>query len=128
MLPQPGGSLTQALRLALGQALPPNPAGLGPQATLTVLSEQRDKRAVGLSSSGQVREYQLRLELRFRLVAADGQVLIPENVIEQQRDFSYNESAALAKETEEGLLFQDMQSDLVAQVMRRLAMLRPAQP
>ena len=34
---------------------------------------------------------------------------------------SYNESAALAKEHEEQSLYRAMQSDIVAQVMRRLA-------
>ena len=34
---------------------------------------------------------------------------------------SYNESAALAKEQEEALLYRAMQSDIVSQVMRRLA-------
>jgi LPS-assembly lipoprotein len=37
------------------------------------------------------------------------------------RDMSYSESAALAKEQEEALLFKAMQSDIVSQVMRRLA-------
>jgi LPS-assembly lipoprotein len=39
----------------------------------------------------------------------------------QTRDISFNESSALAKETEEQLLYRDMQSDIVQQLMRRLA-------
>jgi len=38
-----------------------------------------------------------------------------------QRDISFNESAVLAKETEEALLYRDMQSDIVQQILRRLA-------
>ena len=34
---------------------------------------------------------------------------------------SYTESAALGKEQEEGFLYRAMQSDIVAQVLRRLA-------
>ena len=34
---------------------------------------------------------------------------------------SYTENAALAKEQEEAFLYRAMQSDIVAQVMRRLA-------
>jgi LPS-assembly lipoprotein len=37
------------------------------------------------------------------------------------RDMSYSESFALAKEQEESQLFRAMQSDIVAQVMQRLA-------
>jgi LPS-assembly lipoprotein len=39
----------------------------------------------------------------------------------QQRDISYSESAALAKEAEEALLYRDMQTDVVQQTLRRLA-------
>ena len=37
------------------------------------------------------------------------------------RDVTYNDAEILAKEAEEQLLFRDMQSDMVQQVMRRLA-------
>jgi LPS-assembly lipoprotein len=37
------------------------------------------------------------------------------------RDLSYSETAALAKEFEEATLYGEMQSDVVAQVLRRLA-------
>jgi LPS-assembly lipoprotein len=37
------------------------------------------------------------------------------------RDMNYSESLALAKEQEEQLLYRAMQTDIVAQVMRRLA-------
>lgn len=39
----------------------------------------------------------------------------------QQRDVSYNESVALSKEGEEALLYRNMQTDLVQQLMRRLS-------
>ena len=42
----------------------------------------------------------------------------------QQRDVSYNESIALSKEGEEALLFRNMQTDLVQQLMRRLAIVK----
>jgi LPS-assembly lipoprotein len=37
------------------------------------------------------------------------------------RDLNYSEVQALAKEQEEAELFRDMQSDIVNQVLRRLA-------
>ena len=65
---------------------------------------------VGLNASGQVREFQLRTRLRFRLRTPQGKELIPETELLQQRDISFNESAALAKEAEENLLYRDMQT------------------
>jgi LPS-assembly lipoprotein len=38
-----------------------------------------------------------------------------------RRDITFNESDLLAKESEEGLLYRDMQSDLVRQMVSRLA-------
>jgi LPS-assembly lipoprotein len=37
------------------------------------------------------------------------------------RDLNFSENAALAKEFEQEALFRDMQSDVVLQVLRRLA-------
>ena len=88
---------------------------------LDVLTDRREKTVVGLNASGQVREFQLRLRFGFRLRSAKNSELIPATEIVQQRDISFNESAVLAKETEEALLYREMQSDIVQQIMRRLA-------
>jgi LPS-assembly lipoprotein len=88
---------------------------------LDVLADQREKTVVGLNATGQVREFQLRTRLRFRLRTPQGKELIPETELLQQRDISFSESAALAKEAEENLLYRDMQTDIVQQLMRRLA-------
>ena len=88
---------------------------------LDVMSEARDRVVVGLNASGQVRELQLRLRVRFRLRTPQGKVLIPEVELQQQRDLSFLESAALAKEIEENTMYRDMQVDIVQQMMRRLA-------
>ena len=92
--------------------------------TLDILLEQREKVVVGLSASGQVREFQLRTRLRFRLRSAGGRDLIPDTELLQQRDISFNESSVLSKESEENLLYRDMQTDLVQQLMRRLAAIK----
>jgi LPS-assembly lipoprotein len=42
-----------------------------------------------------------------------------------RRDITFNESDLLAKESEESLLYRDMQSDLVRQMVNRLAAVRP---
>ena len=91
------------------------------QVLLDVLSEQREQIVVGLNASGQVREFELRIRLRFKLRTPDGKELIPDSEIVQQQDISYNESAALAKESEEQLLYRSMQTEIVQQLMRRLA-------
>jgi LPS-assembly lipoprotein len=91
------------------------------QVVMDVITEQREKVVVGLNASGQVREFQLRIRFKFKLRTPQSKELIPETELLQQRDISFNESAVLAKEAEEGLLYRDMQTDIVQQLMRRLA-------
>jgi LPS-assembly lipoprotein len=38
---------------------------------------------------------------------------------------AFDETQVLAKEAEEALLYRDMQTDLVQQIMRRLAAMKP---
>ena len=97
------------------------------QVTFDLLQELREKVVVGLNSTGQVTEFQLRSRIRFRVRNAQGRELVPDTELEQHRDISFNESAVLAKEAEESLLYRDMQTDLVQQLMRRLAAIRTLQ-
>ena len=90
---------------------------------LDVLQDQREKVVVGVNASGQVREFQLRIAFKFKLRNAKGVELIAPTEIVQQRDISFNETAVLAKEAEENLLYRDMQNDITQQIMRRLAAL-----
>lgn len=88
---------------------------------LDVRSEQREKIVAGLNAAGQVREFQLRFRVKFRLTTPQGRELVPETEIVLLREIGFSESAALAKEEEEALLYRDMRSDMVQQLMRRLA-------
>ena len=95
---------------------------------LEILQEQRQRVVVGLNASGQVRELQLRMTVRFRLRNPEGLEWIEPLELYQQRDLSFSETAALSKEVEEALLYRDMQNDIVQQIMRRLARVKPPQP
>ena len=90
-------------------------------ALLTVVSEAREKSILSLNAAGRVREFQLRYRFVFRVQAKEGPDFLPQNEIVLTRDFSFNDSAVLAKEQEEALLYRDMQNDLVQQIMRRMA-------
>jgi LPS-assembly lipoprotein len=122
----PGGSnMVRLLRrnLPLGgnvQVIPPEQKNEA-EAILEILGENQERVVLSTNSSGQVREIQLRLHVNFRLITPGGKELLPSTEIQQFRDITYDESAALAKEAEEQLLFRDMQSDIVQQVLRRLA-------
>ncbi len=89
-----------------------------------LLLELNEKVILSRTSTGAVREFQLRSKVRFRLRTRDGYELIADTELVQERDISFNESAALSKEAEEQLLYRDMRSDLVQQVLRRLGAVR----
>ncbi len=91
------------------------------QVVLEAIDDGREKAVVASSAVGQVTEFRLITRFKFRVRSVSGRELIPETEILQSRDLSYTESAALAKEQEENFLYRVMQSDIVSQVMRRMA-------
>ena len=94
------------------------------QVVLEAIDDAREKVVVAGNSVGQVTEFQLRERFIFRLRSVGGRELIPRTELLQNRDLSYTESAALSKELEENFLYRTMQTDIVSQVMRRLASIR----
>ena len=94
------------------------------EVVLEVLAETREKRILSLNSQGRVREYDLLYTLRFRVRDQAGKEVLSPTDISLKRNISFNETQVLAKEAEEVLLYRDMQSDLVQQIMRRLVVLK----
>ena len=94
------------------------------QAVLQVISEAREKRILTLSSAGRVNEFRLLYRVNFKVIDKAGLELISPQQIELRRDITFNDSQTLAKESEETLLYRDMQSDAVQQIFRRMSALR----
>jgi len=95
-----------------------------PEVLIESLQDTRERSVVASTAAAQVRELQLRLKFHFRASTPSGRELIPRVELLLTRDLSYTETAALAKEQEEAVLFRDMQDDVVNQVLRRLASIR----
>ena len=96
------------------------------EAVFEALIDKREKSVVASTSAGQVREVQLRARLRFRVATPGGKLLLAADELLLTRDMSYSETVALAKAQEEALLYRAMEDDIVAQVLRRLAAIKPA--
>ena len=95
------------------------------EAQFDVLSEARGKSILSLNSQGRVREYLLTYTLVFRVRDKAGAELLGPTEINLKRSITFNETEVLAKESEEALLYRDMQTDLVQQILRRLAAIKP---
>jgi len=84
--------------------------------------EDTQKTTVEASTAfGQVRELELHVKLRYRVLDPNGTELLPLADIERFRDMTYDEKDALAKDTEQKALYRDMQSDMAYQLIRVLA-------
>jgi len=97
------------------------------QAILTRAYEARTKLILSINSAGRVREFRLRYVFNYSLIDKQGRDLAAPATLSIERDFSFNDNQVLAKESEESLLYRDMQLDLEQQVLRRLAA-TPAKP
>ena len=90
-------------------------------AILELSAENKEKIILSLSGTGRVSEFRLRYSIRYRVHDGKGNEYVPSSLVQLTRDMTYDDSQILAKEAEEQLLFRDMQTDMVQQVLRRLA-------
>lgn len=114
-------SILQALQAAQTNRLPAS------HIELHALADKRETLVSAKTAFGQVRTITARTSLRFMVKRSDGSILLPASDVVMAHDLSYNERDALAKQDESAALNRALQSDIVAQVMRRLAAIRPEQ-
>ncbi len=100
----------------------------GADVQLVVISETRGRQILSLNNLGRVREYLLTYTFNFRVMDAKGAELLPATEITLKRSMEFNEQEVLAKEAEANLLYRDMQSDLVQQILRRLSAMKGPAP
>ncbi len=121
-----GAGLKRAIRASGSTRLADSRADA--EATFLPTAEAREPVILSLSSAGRVREKRLRYRYGYRVIDDKGRDLVLPNTIELTRDLTYDDSNVLSKEQEEVLLWQDMEKDLVQQLMRRLAAVKPRPP
>ena len=98
------------------------------QAILQVDQESRGKQILSLTGAGRVREFQLTYTVVFRVHDGKGGEYLPANTIELTREMTFLDTQILAKESEEQLLFRDMQIQAVQLILRRIAAAQPPKP
>ena len=94
-------------------------------AQLRMLGETREKTVATITGTGRVYEFQLRLAVRFEVLLPNRELpLVPSTEVEARRVITYSETAPTAKETEEQLLWKDMQAELASRILRQLTIAR----
>jgi len=79
-----------------------------------------EKDVLSLSPAGSVQEYALVMRVNFRVHDADGLDWLPAGEIIVRRSYTFNSSEVLARDIEEQRLLREMQTDAIAQLIRRL--------
>ncbi len=98
----------------------------GAQIVIRILQLRQERDILSLNSAGKAREYRLFYTLAYAVDAADGTSLRAPDRITLRRDVTFSDSQVLAKAQEEALLYNDMKTDIVQQLMRRLATIKLA--
>jgi LPS-assembly lipoprotein len=122
----PGPGVAQEIRrlLATGPTqVVSNPGDA--EAALTIAREHRDKRVYTITGAGRVYEFELRLIVQYEMRVPGREIpVIPLAEVVSRRIITHSESAPIAKEAEELLLFKDMQVELADRILRQVAVAR----
>ncbi|MDP2266786.1 MAG: LPS assembly lipoprotein LptE [Thiobacillus sp.] len=95
------------------------------EAVLKIHSEARSKIILSLSGAGRVTEYRLGLNVSYTVSGRNDRALAAPEMIELNRDLTYDDSQLLAKSAEEGLLYRNMEDDATRRILRRLQSIKP---
>lgn len=95
---------------------------------LQIASEFQEKKILSLAGIGRVREYQLLYHASFHAHDQQQVEWLPADELVLTRDLAYDDAQILAKQQEEVMLFENMRSDMVQQIIRRLTLAKPRPP
>ena len=96
------------------------PEAEGAEAILELLSSGRHREVVSLNMQGEAREYELTLNMTFRLINPDGEEFVPTTTFTASRNMYYYDDEYLSRSAEENVLYNEMQQDLISQLLSRL--------
>ena len=91
---------------------------------LEMVGEESEKRILSLAGGGTVNEFELFYRVHYRTKVADATTWSPVQTVEARRDFTYSDANLLAKQDEEKRLNDNMRSDVISGILRRLAALK----
>jgi len=91
-------------------------------AVVRVLEDRTGQQVLSVSARNTPREFEVFYEIRYAVESQGREILAPQR-LRLTRDYSYDETALLAKQREEELLRETLARELSALVLRRLATL-----
>ena len=120
----PGSLLVRDLPDALERAGATIETAAGPGiAALRIPVSSLGPEALSVGATARVREYTMRYKVEVEAVDANGAVVLPRQIIELSRDYTFDETQAVGVAAQEDELKKQLQRDMVQAILRRLAAL-----
>jgi LPS-assembly lipoprotein len=91
-------------------------------AVVKIRKDESGQRMLPVSARNTLEEYEVFYTVEYSVEGRDGE-LIPVQILELTRDYSYDRTAALAKQREQAVLREALARDLAGLVIRRVASL-----
>ncbi len=123
----PASAVAQRIRSSLASSKKTRLAATagGAEAVLKLTQEDRRKTILSLSGAGRVTEFRLSLHLSYTVIDKNESALAEPELIELNRDMTYDDALLLAKDAEEQLLYRDMEESAARRILRRLQAIKP---
>lgn len=114
-------NLVRSIEVGTNVKITPNPR----QADLLIdiLQDQTSKQILSYNGAGQITAYRIVALIKFRVLDALGNEIIPESDVFMTRDMDFSISTVLASENLEQELVASMRMDLTNQILRRISAL-----
>lgn len=89
-------------------------------AVLRIVASRIDRLPLSVGETGRVSEFLLRYTLEFELLDAAGEVVLPRQRIEMDRDYTFDTAQAIGTPGEEELVRAELERDMVQDLLRRI--------
>ena len=110
-------SLAQALQRAGAQ---PAADGAEDVAVLDLVAERWGNTPLSVDARGRAQEFSLRYAVVFELRGADGEILVPRQVVELSRDYVSPPTNSIGTDSEREILARELRREMGASILRRI--------
>lgn len=121
-----GINLKQGLGLTLQRGLKQNGVDVvsdyqKESAVLTILDNRFERRVLSVGSNAKVSEYELYGLLKFKITDGEGKLIVEPQTLEAIRNYQFDQTQVLSSDSEEALLRENLNQQLVQSLLRRLS-------
>lgn len=122
-----GALITDLKRALASNDVSATPSADDAQYRIYISREKQQRRTVSVGNAALAAEYELSLEVDYRIEDAAGTLTVPATTASNVRSYSFDSNAVVAKAEEERLIQQEMRNSIVQQILTRLRFASQAQ-